>query len=410
VDSLVETARPYFEKGEIEKYLEAQQTRLKTLRVITQKLATKKREVVIVKNKNDTEVTSGTVRDKAQHCWSWIGAYNRWHCKQCGAYARKRNHNKSCKDLGGPMGGISPHRTHQIHRLQRIDDGADILACMVCGYYSQLRSRGLGRPCPGHGMNGTHIRRLRNLQHPATPHIRLFQTRREASEGPADKMLEPHAGRPDGGTLDTQEQDPLHQLDEMEQEAALAEASTPDDDLTWGLCGPSEDEGYTDSRPERLQPHWENEEELEQETGGQGQGPEPQTALPWEDLYGYHRVTEPNRPTSQGELCSDILGELRELHQAGHQVVWPPGWHGGVQREPFAAIDVPSSQPTQPGPATATVDRTAAGNLELAELLDLHRDGILVAWPPGWNPVSAASALHESRACPVGPPSRPDAG
>ena len=48
---MVETARPYFEKGEIEKYLEAQQIRLKALRVVAQKVAAKRREVVIIKTK-----------------------------------------------------------------------------------------------------------------------------------------------------------------------------------------------------------------------------------------------------------------------------------------------------------------------------------------------------------------------
>jgi hypothetical protein len=191
----------------------------------------------------------------------------------------------------------------------------------------------------------------------------------------------------------------------MEQEAALAEALTPND-LTWGLCGPSEDEGCSDSRPEWLQSQGENDEDFEQEIEGQGKSPEPQTALPWEDLYGNHRETVLSLPTSQGEQGSDFLGELRELHQAGLHVVWPPGWHGGVQAGPDVAIDVPGSQPQQQGPDTDTLDRTAAENLELAELLGLHNDGIRVIWPPGWNPHSAASVLHELRSCSVGPLSR----
>ena len=261
-------------------------------------------------------------------------------------------------------------------------------------------------------MNVTHIRRLRNLQHPATPHIRLTHSGRGAREGSC-KKVEPQAVRPEGETLLTQDQDPLHQLDEMEQAAALAEASARDDDLTWGLCGPSEDEGHCGSNPEQPESDWEEDEDLGQEPGTPGQAPEAQTALPWKDLYGNHGEAEPKAEASgqtlQGDVSSDILDELRELHHAGQQVVWPQGWNGG-QREQSPAIYVPCSQPTQPDLVIDTVNRTAAGTLELAELLDLHRDGIPVSWPLGWDPASAAVAIHTMRASPVGPPSRPEAG
>ena len=413
---MVETARPYFEKGEIEKYLEAQQTRLRALRGVTQKLATKKREVVVVKNKNDTDVPKATDQDKPKHKWNWIGSFNRWHCKQCGAYARKRNHTKSCNKAAGPKGGNPAHHTHQLHVLQRVDDGADITACMVCGYYTQLRSRGLGKPCPGHCMNVTHIKRLRNLQHPATPHIRLTHSGRVARDFPGKKVGEPL----DRATQPVQDHDTLKQLEELEQAAALAEAAVREDDLTWGLCGPSEDEGHDYSNPGQPDPGSDEEEDLVQEPGEPCQAHEVQAALSWEDLYENHcdpcsgrARSEPEAETSsqsrQEDVSTEILNELRELYRDGQQVVWPQGWSRG-EREQRAVLSVPSSPVTQPDSAITTSGRAEAGALELADLLELHRDGIRVSWHTGWCPYSAAVAIHTLRASPVGPISRPETG
>ena len=91
-------------------------------------------------------------------------------------------------------------------------------------------------------MNVTHIRRLRSLQHPANPHVRLTHSGRMHRVA-SNKKVKLQWDRPEGEECPTQGRDTLQQLDEMEQEAALAEAASRDDDLTWGLCGPSGDEG-----------------------------------------------------------------------------------------------------------------------------------------------------------------------
>ena len=160
-------------------------------------------------------------------------------------------------------------------------------------------------------MNVTHVKRLRNLQHPATPHIRLTHVGRVARHTP---------GKGPAGSLGGEPQpslDPvsLEQLDEWEQAAALAEAAAGEDETAWGLCGPEEDEGheYSDFGPA-------DQGSDSDELGNPG---------PWPDEPSQVRDRpDPMQTASQERQLdwgAEILDELRELHRDGQQVVWPPG-------------------------------------------------------------------------------------
>ncbi len=76
-------------------------------------------------------------------------------------------------------------------------------------------------------------------------------------------------------------------------------------------------------------------------------------------------------------------------------------------REVLAVVASPTSQPSTAG---VTPYSAEADTLELAEPLELHRDGFAVIWPVGWGPVTAAVAIYTARGCPVGPFSRPEFG
>ncbi len=193
----------------------------------------------------------------------------------------------------------------------------------------------------------------------------------------------------------------LDQLNEWEQAAALADAANFDDDeMAWGLVWPDEQDWqeHTDSMPAELYP-----EEAVSEDSGEDlcepccgrASPEPEAEL--------------SSQARQEDVSTDILNELRELHRDGQQVMWPQGWSMG-EREQRAERPVRSSPVTPPDPALTALGRAAAGTLELADLLDLHRDGLQVSWPTGWYPYSAAVAIHTLRASPVGSLSRPEPG
>ena len=93
----------------------------------------------------------------------------------------------------------------------------------------------------------------------------------------------------------------------------------------------------------------------------------------------------------------------------GLKVVWPQGWNMG-ERELLEERASPSRPAIPPKSDVASQARAAAAPGELADLLELHRDGLQVVWPSGWNPFSAALAINISLASSVGPTSRPDPG
>ncbi len=135
-------------------------------------------------------------------------------------------------------------------------------------------------------------------------------------------------------------------------------------------------------------------------------------AIPaWDDLYENHGKPwcEARSQTSQENLSTEILDQLKALHSAGQQVVWLPGWNMGV-REHREVLFVAASPMSQPNSGSGIPCRAAADTLELAELLELHRDGNAVNWPVGWSPMAAAEAIHALRGAPLRPLSRPEPG
>ena len=310
-------------------------------------------------------------------------------------------------------------------------------------------------------MNSTHIRRLRNLQHPANPHVKLTNSGR-VHKGETDKW---QLDSSDKEAPHTQDQMALQQLEDLEQEAARAEAFTGDDDLAWGLYGPSEDEGdHSSSTNQQVegeqaayragvaspdnepfhheeggpqQPHQPDQPTDGEQAADQTEGANPDNELLWglwgpgdkdealsdasaqEDLHltgvGPEDIETEGLDDNQATLDLEDIGtleELRELHRNGIEVIWPPGWYmNGAYL--YMDRDLTGEQNQACSPLAAIETRPTGQDTDiappegLAELLELYRDGVNVVWPPGWNPHAAELAYKRLSGNGAGPCSWP---
>ena len=116
---------------------------------------------------------------------------------------------------------------------------------------------------------------------------------------------------------------------------------------------------------------------------------------------GHHVMTLPSLPSA-----ADSLEELLSLQASGETVQWPKGYDAQMARQ-FVAFDRDGTCPdtqdsrdttpphsTEPYPVERTTFRNPVDTYALAQMLELHKAGIAVNWPSGFDVEKAQLSIR----------------